>query len=152
MANRLIAMLNAREDGPIHNFLRYLSLFCCLGSILTAALAFRLFDNVATDGDGQALSISLIIPGCPIAVWTSIYLILNALRVPITLPVTLTFDLLAWLYALAMGVTGAALSAIADSPYRCPETPGCEDWMPLKPVVVACVTLLFIVACVPPLA
>jgi hypothetical protein len=144
MANQLMAKLNASEDGSIHNIMRSLSVVCCLGSVAASAVALRLYDDVYTDGDGQAISVSLMVPGSAIAVWTSIYLILNYYRVTIPLPVTLTFDLLSWLYALVNGLTGAAVAPI-NSPIRCDEY-GCAEWMRIKAAVVVCSTLLLIVA------
>jgi hypothetical protein len=149
MLSQLIVKITSR---PLDFNLRSLSIVLCLGGGVAAAVAYRLYDQVPTDGFGEIAAILLVFPDAIIALWTTIYLILDACHVNVVLPLTITFELISWAYAIAIPPLAFSMpykaSQGCDTSTDGAKRDECIAWMRIEGAMVVSCTLLLVVACV----
>jgi hypothetical protein len=94
--------LASRDHGRLPLLLRLASIVLCVGSLISGCLSIG-----GSNLDYLGGSSLIVIPSSLIFGWDIIYLILLSMRIYILLPITITFDLIAWLFA---GVWGTLFS------------------------------------------
>lgn len=87
-----------RDNGRLPLSLRIMSIFLATGALI--ASLFAMYNQ----------SFFIMIPSIFILVWDTIYVILLLANVRILLPVTITFDLIAWLISIVWGILYAIWS------------------------------------------
>lgn len=134
----------ANRDRPqgrsIPTIFRLTSLAFCAGALISAGLAFHFYNSVFTDGEGQVWAAMLLVPGAYTIVWTLIYLALIGSLVSVPYGVTIAFELLAWLFALAFTLAATLATNWGMARKNCRwSTPYCGDWRRVNAAMgVAC--------------
>lgn len=134
----MFSKLASRDYGRFPLGLRMFSFVLCIGSIISGSFA-----------PGSAVSGStplIFIPSCIILAWDLIYFTFSVKILP---PVTITFDLIAWLLAVIWGVmfsitTVPALGRLLSAGQKTcsnPHDPCIEETRSLKAIVSTCVLL-----------
>lgn len=142
----LISREPDHERASVTVPLRLASLALCSDSLVTAGLSLYFNGDVYTDGNGSVWSFMLMIPSFFSIPWTVTYLILIACSVIVPYPVTITLELLSWLFALSLTLLAAVASGWGYVLSNCHQRLGaCEDWRKVSIVMIFSFVLLIMV-------